>query len=99
MRRSLGGISPPPQALRGKTVGHVWRSKEACEIPHRPELAKHLRYKADIYARYGGDEAPFPRRPGLEPGPIPPKGHWETKASAKVPLPTAAAYGFRLALR
>ena len=28
-RRSLGEISPPPQALRGKAVGHVWRSKEA----------------------------------------------------------------------
>jgi len=30
--------------------------RSVCEIPHWPELAKHLRYRPDIYARYGGEE-------------------------------------------
>ncbi len=32
--RSWAEISPPPQALRGKTVGYVWRSKEALARYH-----------------------------------------------------------------
>ena len=38
-------------ALRSVTCGG---RKMACEIPHRPEMAKRLRYPPDIYARYGG---------------------------------------------
>ena len=35
--RSWGEISPPPQALRGKAVGYVWRSKE---VPARYHIAR-----------------------------------------------------------
>src|SRR5215468_7288735 len=53
----IGRISPPPQALTGGADGSgVAVERSACEIPHRPELAKHLRYRVDIYARYGGKE-------------------------------------------
>ena len=76
-----GGSHGPKYLHRRKPLG-AKRSvtcggrKRACEIPHRPGPAKHLRYRADIYARYGGDGggaspgAPTLRRPGLEPGPI-----------------------------
>src|SRR5437868_9591763 len=33
----LGEISPPPQALRGKAVGYVWRSKE---VPARYHIRR-----------------------------------------------------------
>src|SRR3954447_795582 len=39
-----------PWGQGGRLCVAVERS--ACEIPHRPELAKHLRYRAGIYARY-----------------------------------------------
>jgi hypothetical protein len=43
------------QAARSVTYGG---RKSACGIPHRPEMAKGLRYRPDIYARYGGDTQP-----------------------------------------
>src|SRR5438445_1336605 len=33
----IGEISPPPQALRGKAVGYVWRSKE---VPARYHISR-----------------------------------------------------------
>src|ERR1700693_1121037 len=41
-----------PYGKSGRSRVAVERS--ICEIPHRPELAKHLRYRPDTYARYGG---------------------------------------------
>src|ERR1700687_2504995 len=49
----MGEISPPPQPVR-RGCGRlcVALARYRCEIPHRPELAKRLRYPPDIYARY-----------------------------------------------
>src|SRR5436309_3919046 len=54
----IGEISPPPQLLRRTAVGHGWRSEGAEAGYHiRAGMAKPLRYKPEIYARYGGDDA------------------------------------------
>src|ERR1700688_1877300 len=73
----IGEISPPPQPVTGVADGHVWRSKAAFRgIPYQTATAKHLRYVADIYARYGGvwgwfQPAPAPSgvAPALSPRP------------------------------
>ncbi len=63
-RRSWAKYLHRRKPVRGKAVGScVAVERSACEIPYRPELAKHLRFRADIYARYGGEEAP--RRPAI----------------------------------
>src|SRR5450755_3072884 len=53
----MSEISPPPQALRALRAVTCGGRKMTCGIPHRPEMAKRLRYPPDIYARYGGDGA------------------------------------------
>src|ERR1700687_2236886 len=51
----MSEISPPPQPVKRGAGGHVWRSIAAARgIPYRAAAAKRLRYKPDIYARYGG---------------------------------------------
>src|SRR5450759_5264190 len=55
----IGEISPPPQAFKAR----CGRSCVAIEsgpggIPYRAAAAKHLRYRPDIYARYGGEGVP-----------------------------------------
>src|SRR5947209_17246848 len=46
--------------------------KSAGEIPYCPATAKRLRYKPDIYARYGGDDVDLPtgRTPVNDPIPL-----------------------------
>ena len=71
--RSLAEISPPPQALRGKAGGLVWRSKEA---PARYHIGRNWPSTCgigpDIYARYGGEEgAASLVAPALSRGPYP----------------------------
>src|ERR1700675_3597579 len=45
----MGEISPPPQPATGGAVGHVMAVERVlCEIPHRPGMAKGLRYRPDI---------------------------------------------------
>src|ERR1700737_381070 len=52
----IARISPPPQPVRrGCGRSRVAVGSYRAEIPYRPPLAKRLRYKPDIYARYGGD--------------------------------------------
>ena len=48
------------------------RRKSAGEIPYCPATAKRLRYKPDIYARYGGDDVDLPtgRTPVNDPIPL-----------------------------
>src|SRR6267154_828405 len=54
----IGEISPPPQSVRRAAVGHGWRSEGAEARYHiRAGMAKPLRYKPDIYSRYGWDDA------------------------------------------
>src|SRR4030081_1514687 len=51
----MGEKSPPPHLSCG-CGRSVWRSKRCARgIAHRPEMAKDLRYRPVIYARYGGD--------------------------------------------
>src|ERR1700692_4368774 len=52
----MGEISPPPQPVRRDADGSMWRSKAVPRgIPYRTAMAKRLRCRPDIYARYGGD--------------------------------------------
>src|ERR1700737_2221550 len=63
----IGEISPPPQALEaGCGRSRVAVGSGAGGIPYRASAAKRLRYKADIYARYGGDDGDYQT---AEPGP------------------------------
>src|SRR6476660_21485 len=65
-------ISPPPQALRGKAVGYVWRSKE---VPARYHIGRNwpstcgtgLVFMQDMVGWKGWSPGPPPpsRRPGL----------------------------------
>src|ERR1700737_4647808 len=63
----IGEISPPPQALgAGCGRSRVAVGSGAGGIPYRAATAKRLRYKPDIYARYGGDDGDCQ---AAEPGP------------------------------
>src|SRR5947208_6281665 len=51
----IGEISPPPQVLKELRAVMGGGRKMSLPIPYRAALAKPLRYRVDIYARYGGD--------------------------------------------